>query len=83
MILKRENEEYNIKEEFKMKNDWKTEKRSNTEYANFYQYFSSEVLPNNRLLLKSFSKEIWYGSQDVIPSTSQEYFKLKIIFIDK
>ena len=54
-ILKRENEEYIIKEEFKMKNDWKMEKLSNSRRDNFNQYFSSEVISNNRLLLKSFS----------------------------
>ena len=57
-------------------------KRSNSESDNFNQYFSSEVLPNNRLLLKSFSNEIWRSSRCVAPSSCGEFFKSKIIFID-
>ena len=57
-------------------------KHSNDESDIFNQYFSSEVIPNNRLLLKSFSNEIWRGSPCVIPRMSQEFFRSKIIFID-
>ena len=32
--------------------------------------------------MKSFSNEIWYGSRDVVPSYSEEFFNSKVIFID-
>ena len=59
------------------------ERLSNRESDEFNQYFKSELLPNNRLLLFSSSYEVWrYMSRDVIGGTNSYFYKSKIIFID-
>ena len=62
-IFNRENGEYLIKKEYPIKDSWKIVPVSSTErfFGNFHQYFSSELLPNDRLLLKSFSTELFYN----------------------
>ena len=83
IILKRENKEYIIKEEYPIKEEWKMERLSERENDDFNQYFKSELLPNNRLLLFSSSYEVWrYISRCVVGGRNSYYYKSKIIFID-
>ena len=83
IILKRDNKEFIIIEEYPIKKDWKMERLSDRENDDFNQYFKSEMLPNNRLLLNSSSYEVWrYISRCVIGGGNSYYYRSKIIFID-
>ena len=55
------NKEYNIKVKYTIKENWKMIAKSltNKYYKDFNQYFYSNVLPNHKLLLKSFSTEYY------------------------
>ena len=82
-VLKKENLEYIIKDEYPIKDNWKIISKSSTRicFSDFNQYFSSYVLPNNKLLLNSFSTELSYpGWCGTHPPT--EISNSKIIFID-
>ena len=83
IIFNRENGDYIMNKEYPIKNNWKIisqESRSRF-YGKFKQYFSSYVLPNDRLLLNSFSTELSYhGGCGTHPP--QEFSNSKIIFID-
>ena len=59
IILKKENEEYIIKGEYLIKKNWKMKCYSleHNSFSEFHQYYSSNEIPNNRLLLNSFSCE--------------------------
>ena len=83
LILKKENLEYIIINEYQINNNWKIIPMSETHryYGDFRQYFFSYVLPNNKLLLNSFSTELRYnGWCGTHPPT--EFSNSKIIFID-
>ena len=83
LILKKENLEYIIINEYSINNNWKIISMSETHryYGDFRQYFSSFVFPNDKLLLNSFSTELRYNGWCCIhPPT--EYSNSKIIFID-
>ena len=58
IVLNKIKKEYIIKDEFILKDDWKSVTKSNIShyYGNYMEYFSSYVLPNNRLLLKLFAE---------------------------
>ena len=82
-IFNRANHDFIIKEKYLIKDDWKMINRSLTSryYNNFNQYFSSYILPNDRLLLHSFS------SGDCLirrckKSPPREIFNSKCVFID-
>ena len=51
IVLKKDNEEYTIIEEYEIKDDWKI---SFEDYKEAKQYFLSDELSNNRLLISSF-----------------------------
>ena len=83
LILKKENSEYIIINEYQINNNWKIIPMSATHryYGGFKQYFSSYVLHNDKLLLNSFSTELRYnGWCGTHPPT--EFSNSKIIFID-
>ena len=63
IILNQENDEYAIKSEYPIKDNWKIVSQSSKHrfYGEFHQYFSSYILPNDRLLLNSFSTELSYN----------------------
>ena len=82
-ILNNENGEYIVKKEYPIKDNWKIVPVSSKHrfYGEFHQYYSSELLPNNRLLLNSFSTEVSYnGGCGTHPP--QEFSHSKIIFIN-
>ena len=82
-VLNSDNSEYNIINSYLIKQNWKIEPVSSTRrfYGNFNQYFASYELPNNRLLLNSFSTELSYhGGCGTHPP--EEFSHSKIIFID-
>ena len=82
-VMKKENLEYIIKNEYPIKDNWKIISKSSTRicFSDFNQYFSSYVLPNDKLLLNSFSTELSYpGWCGTHPPT--EISNSKIIFID-
>lgn len=82
ILLKKENKDYVVKKEYLIKDNWKITPISSELpfFGNFNQYFSSCVLPNDRLLLNSFSTEISYnGGCGTHPPT--EFSNSKIIFI--
>ena len=60
IVFNQEKDEYIIKRQYPIKDSWKIVAVSSTErfYENFHQYYSSEILPNKRLLLNSFSTEL-------------------------
>ena len=64
IVYNKENDEYSIKNEYKIKDTWKIIPVSSNHrfYKHFHQYYSSELLPNNRLLLNSFSTEFSYNN---------------------
>ena len=69
--------------EYPIKNTWKIIPVSSKHrfFGKFNQYYSSELLPNNRLLLNSFSTELSYnGGCGTHPP--QEFSHSKIIFIN-
>ena len=83
MVLKKENLEYIIKDEYPIKDNWKIISKSSTRicFSDFNQYFSSYVLPNDKLLLNSFSTEISYNG-GCLTHPPFEFSNSKFIFID-
>ena len=82
-VLNNENGEYIVTKEYQIKDNWKIVPVSSKHrfYGKFHQYYSSELLPNNRLLLNSFSTELSYnGGCGTHPP--QEFSHSKIIFIN-
>ena len=80
-ILNKNKNEYIIKEEFLIKENWKTVNEYNKHiYGHYNNYFISYVLPNNRLLLNSFSKGYYFRFCGNAPRESFSIFK--IIFCD-
>ena len=67
--------EYLIKEKYIIKNDWKIKLNS---CRRSVQYFSSEIIDNNKLLLNSYNIGVHRG----ICSKSYKVSKSKIIFVD-
>ena len=83
IIFKRENGDYIIDKKYPIKNNWRIKSIESTSrfYGKFRQYFSSYVLPNDKLLLNSFSTELdYHGGCGTHPP--QEFSNSKIIFID-
>ena len=81
--LSKKNNEYQTIKEYSLKENWKMIPKSLTEkfYENFHQYYSSYLLPNNKLLLNSFSTEI-YTFRRCNRSRPTPITNSKIIFID-
>ena len=82
-VMNKENNEYTMKDINPIMQNWRIEAVSSRErfYGKFHQYFTSYVLPNNRLLLNSFSTELSYhGGCGTHPP--QEFSHSKIVFID-
>ena len=84
IILKREKEEYIIKNEYPIKENWKIIPLSSKYkgYGEFNQYFSSVELPGHRLLLNSFSSELEFHNTGCVRGPPTEFSNSKIIFID-
>ena len=84
IILKREKEEYIIKNEYPIKENWKIIPLSSKYkgYGEFNQYFSSVELPGHRLLLNSFSTELEFHNTGCVRGPPTEFSNSKIIFID-
>jgi len=84
IILIKENEEYIIKEEYLIKKSWKMECYSleDESYSNFQQYYTSNILQNNRLLLNSFSFEEQEIESGCVIGPPIEHLNSKIILID-
>ena len=83
-IFIKENNEYIVKMSYPLKENWKLKPTPKTycdDYYDFYQYFSSCVLPNNKLLLNSFSTE-YQSFIQCATHPGREFFNSKIIFID-
>ena len=83
IVFNKEKEEYIIKNEYQIKETWKIIPVSSKDdyYRYFHQYFSSESLPNNRLLLNSFSTEFSYH-HGCGTNPPREFSHSKIIFVD-
>ena len=81
IILKREKEEYIIKKEYPIKENWKIIPKYKS-YGRFNQYFSSVELLDHRLLLNSFSTESEFRNTGCVIVPSIEFSNSKIIFID-
>ena len=82
ILLEKGTEEYIIKDKFLLKDDWILFKNSE---GDFNQYYFSDILPNNRLLLNSYCFELRYGSGlpfAIAKDMVREYRYSKIIFID-
>ena len=84
IILKREKEEYIIKNEYPIKENWKIISLSSQFkcFGEFNQYFSSAELPGHRLLLNSFSTELEFHNTGCVRGPPTEFSNSKIIFID-
>ena len=82
LVLEKNEEQYIIKNEYLIKDDWKSVNKSNEDhyYGSYDEYFSSYLLPNNRLLLNSFSKGRCYRKCGNAPI--RYFYDSKIIFID-
>ena len=83
IIFNKLENEYIIKNEYLIHDNWKIVPLSSKDrfHGDFHQYYYSYVLPNNRLLLNSFSTEQGrYGGCATHPPV--EYSQSKIIFID-
>ena len=81
IIIKKENNEYIIKEENKINNNWKIDLDKRL-YIDIKQYFHSYELPKNRIALRSFSIEECYQGDCRIPFSKDFSSHSKIIFID-
>ena len=82
ILYNKENEKYIIKNKYLIKDNWKIAFKSYNKFSkDFNQYFSSELLPNNRLLLNSFSIELEKGGFCNF-NPPYEFSRSKIIFID-
>ena len=79
IILNREKEEYIIKKEYPIKENWKIIPKY---FGRFNQYFSSVELLDHRLLLNSFSTESEFRNTGCVIGPPIEFSKSKIIFID-
>ena len=84
IILKKENEEYIIKEEYLIKKNWKMKCYSleDKSYEKFQQYYAAYELPNNRLLLNSFSFEKQNIERGCVRMFPIKHLNSKIIIID-
>ena len=84
LILKTEDEEYIIKEEYLIKKNWKMKCHSleDKSYSRFRQYYTSNELPNNRLLLNSFSFERQKIKSRCLILPPIDLLNSKIILID-
>ena len=83
IVFNKENDNYIIRQNYPIKNDWKIVPMSSTErfYGSFHQYYSSEILPNDRLLFNSYSTELCYN-HGCGTNPPYEISHSKIIFID-
>ena len=82
-ILNKENGKYIEKDEVLIDENWKLTpiSQSHRFYGKFHQYYSSQELPNNKLLLNCFATELSYhGGCGTHPP--EEFTRSKIIFID-
>jgi len=82
-VMNKEDEEYMIEKKYPIKNDWNLFPKYSDYmyYDDVNQYFSSDVLPNERLLLNSFVTGYFsYGGCGTHPPLA--FSKSKIIFID-
>ena len=82
-VFNASNNEYIKASKYPIKDNWRIESVSSTSrwYGEFNQYFSSYILPNDRLLLNSFSTEMDYnGGCGTHPP--REFSFSKIVFID-
>ena len=84
ITIKKEKDEYIIKEEYKLKPNWKISPINPSRFSLklFNLYFDSDELPNNRLLLKSFSTELVSTRHIMCCGRPKEVSNSKIIFID-
>ena len=73
-------DEYILSEKYLINDNWKIDSSKVIYKRNFNQYFSSIELPNNRLLLNSFSTELYYSYCGNNPPYELAYSK--IIFIN-
>ena len=81
--FKKEKEEYIFQNDYLIHDNWKMKAPSSTNrfFGVFNQYFSSYVLPNNKLLLYSYSTQ--YGLNRGCKAIPQNKFlNSKFIFID-
>ena len=80
IVLKKDNEKYMIKEKYKIKDHWKI---SPNDYKFANQYFLSDELQNNRLLISSF-----INGKKYVPGNRfhryilKEFSNSKILFLD-
>ena len=83
ILFNHKNEKYFFLKEYPIKENWKIIPISSTYmyFMDFHQYFSSEILPNNRLLLNSFSTQKGY-SRGCGFRPPEEISNSKIIFVD-
>ena len=77
ILFNKENDEYIAKKEYIINDNWKMEINPYN-MRSHNQFYSSYILPNNKLLLKSFSTNIIYSHGCVIDSP-KEYSNSKII----
>ena len=83
IILNRENGKCIVNKKYPIKHNWGIVSQESRDkyFGDFKQYFSTYVLPNDRLLLNSFSTEYdYHGGCGTHPP--QEFSYSKIIFID-
>ena len=83
IILKKEETKYIIEKEYPIKTKWEITPHSLTRrhYGDFKQYYSSYILPNEKLLIKSFSTELdYHGGCGTHPP--REFSDSKYIFIN-
>lgn len=81
-ILMKEKDEYILNKIYKINENWKISPMSlkDKNYKYFSQYYYSYILPNGKLLLKSFAFEELY--KDFPKHHPKEFIHSKIIFID-
>ena len=81
-VLNKKENEYIIKDEYLFKDIWKsvTEANPSHYYGEYYEYFSSYILPNNRLILNSFSHGNCHRRCGNAPI--ERFLASKITFID-
>jgi len=78
LILK----DFDLKDKYDIKKNWRIVPLSLTDdyCANFQQYFSSSILPDERFLIRSFSTELRYSGCGTHPP--DEFTHSKIIFLN-
>ena len=82
-IIKNE-KKFAIKKKYSFENNWKINPHppvEGIEYRDFHSYFCSNILPNNKLLLNSFSSEL-YDCIGCGSHPTEEINYSKIIFLD-